>query len=567
VSASVDPSADPTVPLPRENIAGHVQRLQWFRKHLRPSDHTLELGCGTGYMITLPMRTWGYDVVGIDLDDASVQMGRGLLARNGLDPDALQTADLRDLDETYDAIIASEVLEHLTEDDLRSVLAAIHERLRPGGMLLVTVPNGYGWFELEAALWFRTGVDRFYRRRRVNRVVSGVHHVLTRGYVDAAFPSTVANSPHRQRFTYRSIRRLLASSGFDIEDTRGSVLIAGPFSQLLFTGFGPSMRINATLGRRLPPMAAGFYVAARASRRDPVVWPGRSPAAERALVCLFRRFPPHETIFKPSDARAAEEYHDEKRFPFYRFFARGPELFSDKDVLDLGSGFGGRPVAYLEHGAARVTGIEIANEPVERAREFAAHMRAADATFAVGTGEEIPSDDDSFDLITMNDVMEHVVSPERVLAECWRVLRPGGRLALVFPPYFDVTAGSHLSGYATSVPGLNALFSTSTLKRAATVVLEEREAPHWRNFLRDVPSDELWNMNGLTVREFKRLVERSPFQIERRSYIGHLDHRLSDRRGLALALRMPAFLLAELPAQLPLVQELCCARICCLLRK
>jgi 2-polyprenyl-3-methyl-5-hydroxy-6-metoxy-1,4-benzoquinol methylase len=262
VSASADPSAGPTVPLPRENIAGHVQRLQWFCEHLRPSDHTLELGCGTGYMITLPMRTWGYDVVGIDLDDASVQMGRGLLASNGLDPDALQTADLRDLDETYDAIIASEVLEHLTEDDLRSVLAAIHERLRPGGLLLVTVPNGYGWFELEAALWFRTGVDRFWHRRRVNRVVSGAHYVLTRGYIDAAFPSTVADSPHRQRFTYRSIRRLLASAGFSIEDTRGSVLIAGPFSQLLFTGIAPAMRINAALGCRMPWVAAGFYVAA-----------------------------------------------------------------------------------------------------------------------------------------------------------------------------------------------------------------------------------------------------------------------------------------------------------------
>jgi SAM-dependent methyltransferase len=265
VNAPDDLSAGSTVPLPRENIAGHVQRLKWFCEHLRRSDHTLELGCGTGYMITLPMCTWRYDVVGIDLDDGSVQMGRDLLARNGFDPDALQTADLRDLDETYDAIVASEVLEHMTDEDLRSVLAAIHERLRPGGLLLVTVPNGYGWFELEAALWFRTGVDRFYRRRRVNRIVSGVHHVLTRGYVDAVFPSTVADSPHRQRFTYRSIRRLLASSGFEIEDTRGSVLIAGPFSQLLFTGVGPAMRINAALGRRLPWIAAGFYVAARRS--------------------------------------------------------------------------------------------------------------------------------------------------------------------------------------------------------------------------------------------------------------------------------------------------------------
>jgi 2-polyprenyl-3-methyl-5-hydroxy-6-metoxy-1,4-benzoquinol methylase len=263
MSALADRSAGPAVPLPRENIAGHLQRLKWFCEHLHRADHALELGCGTGYMITLPMRTWGYDLVGIDLDDRSVQLGRSLLARNGLDPAILQTADLRDLTETYDAIIASEVLEHLTDDDLQQVLEAIRARLRPGGLLLVTVPNGYGWFELEAALWFRTGVDRFWHRKRVNRVVSGAHYVLTRGYIDAAFPSTVADSPHRQRFTYRSIRRLLASAGFSIEDTRGSVLIAGPFSQLLFTGIAPAMRVNAALGRRMPWVAAGFYVAAR----------------------------------------------------------------------------------------------------------------------------------------------------------------------------------------------------------------------------------------------------------------------------------------------------------------
>ena len=199
-----------------------------------------------------------------------------------MDPNALRRADLRDLEETYDAIIASEVLEHLTDDDLQSVLAAIRERLRPGGRLLVTVPNGYGWFELEAALWFRTGVDRFYHRRRVNRIVSGVHHLLTRGYVDAVFPSTVADSPHRQRFTHRSIRRLLTDAGFGIEDIRGSVLIAGPFSQLLFTGIDPAMRINAALGRRLPwwlpasmsPPAACDAAHAAVLRRRPV---GRQP--------------------------------------------------------------------------------------------------------------------------------------------------------------------------------------------------------------------------------------------------------------------------------------------------
>jgi 2-polyprenyl-3-methyl-5-hydroxy-6-metoxy-1,4-benzoquinol methylase len=263
MTAIADSMAGAAVPLPRESIAGHMERLRWMRGHLSRSERVLELGCGTGYMITLPMRTWGYDVVGIDLHEQSIQLGRALLSHNGLPPLALRTADLRDLEETYDAIIASEVLEHLCDQDLGAVLLAVRARLRRDGLLLVTVPNGYGWFELEAALWFRTGVDGLFHRRRVNRLVSAAHHVLSGGYVDAAWPSTIADSPHRQRFSYRSIQRQLTAAGFAIEDARGSVLVAGPFSHLLFTGIEPVMALNAAVGRRMPWLAAGFYVAAR----------------------------------------------------------------------------------------------------------------------------------------------------------------------------------------------------------------------------------------------------------------------------------------------------------------
>jgi SAM-dependent methyltransferase len=233
---------------------------------LTPSDRALELGCGTGYMITLPLRTWGYDVVGIDLDEPSIRYGRDLLRRNGLNPGALRVAELDQLDESFDVVLASEVLEHLTDHELESTLSTIRARLRPGGRLLVTVPNGYGWFELEAALWFRTGFDRLFNRRWPNRLICRIQSLLARGYIDAEHPSTLADSPHRQRFTYRSIQRHLREAGFEVVAARGSVLIAGPFSHVALTGFGIVRRINAALGRRLSPIAAGFYVSARLPR-------------------------------------------------------------------------------------------------------------------------------------------------------------------------------------------------------------------------------------------------------------------------------------------------------------
>lgn len=259
----------PPVALPRDNIIGHGQRLEWLRSQLSSSDHALELGCGTGYMITLPLRTWGYDVVGIDLDEPSIRYGRNLLRRNDLDADALRVGDLGGLDESFDVVLASEVLEHLTDTELEGTLSTIQARLRPGGRLLVTVPNGYGWFEFEAKLWFGTGIDRLFNRRWPNRIICRMQSLLARGYVDAEHPSTLANSPHQQRFTYRSIQRRLREAGFEVVTARGSVLIAGPFSHLILTGFGIARRINAALGMHLSPIAAGFYVSARVPHRTP----------------------------------------------------------------------------------------------------------------------------------------------------------------------------------------------------------------------------------------------------------------------------------------------------------
>ena len=51
----------------------------------------------------------------------------------------------------------SEVLEHLHDDELDALLGEVRSRLAPGGRLLVTVPNGYGWFEMEHFFWWRLG--------------------------------------------------------------------------------------------------------------------------------------------------------------------------------------------------------------------------------------------------------------------------------------------------------------------------------------------------------------------------------------------------------------------------
>lgn len=285
---------------------------------------------------------------------------------------------------------------------------------------------------------------------------------------------------------------------------------------------------------------------------------------ESMLLWLFRRFPARDTIFLAADDRAASEYEAEVGFGFHRYVGLGPDLYRDKDILDLGSGYGGRTVRFTELGARRVTGVEIRDEMVRASARFAAE-RGSTAAFKVGTGEAIPLPSDAVDLVVMNDVMEHVVDPPAVLAEAARVLRPGGALIVVFPPYYDMTGGSHLHGYATRVPGLNLLFPTRVLRRAVRRELASRDVP-FDEYFRDVPTDKLFNLNGLTVRGFRRAVRCSAFGAERLWCLGHRDRRVSDRPPARLTPRSLAFAAFELPAQLPVVQEICCARICAVLR-
>ena len=286
--------------------------------------------------------------------------------------------------------------------------------------------------------------------------------------------------------------------------------------------------------------------------------------SDRLLLPLFRRFPPGETIFIQPDGRAEAEYASETEWPFYWWFGR-PDLFLGKTVLDLGCGYGGRPVRFLGHGSEAVVGVEISDRIVQEAGAFAGRSGVEDrVTFRVGTGEQIPAADSEFDLITMFDVMEHVVAPRDVLAECFRVLRPGGKLAVVFPPYYALRGGPHLHGYVTWLPGLNLIFTTRALRSAAAKRLAE-QGIDYEPYFREVPSDRLWNMNGLTARHFRRLVARTGFQWEIRRHTSHFEFRR--RKGTMPTVIAPVYWSFRILANVPALRELFCERVVALLRR
>jgi 2-polyprenyl-3-methyl-5-hydroxy-6-metoxy-1,4-benzoquinol methylase len=253
----------PAVPmLWRENIYGHGERVKWIKGYIAPRAKALEFGCGTGCMITLPLLSQGVDIYGIDRSKQSIAYGRDIFSRYGFDPTRLLDDDLASIYQQFDVIVASEVLEHVSDDELPRVLALLRERLKDEGKLLVTVPNGYGLFEFDSLLYFKLGLGRLAERMRITRVLERLKtKIQGQEYVDCPHASTLDTSPHLQRFTYSSIQGLLEKNGFNILELRGSTLASGPFCHLLFSGYKRIMELNSRLGARLPAVAADFCVA------------------------------------------------------------------------------------------------------------------------------------------------------------------------------------------------------------------------------------------------------------------------------------------------------------------
>ena len=149
---------------------------------------------------------------------------------------------------------------------------------------------------------------------------------------------------------------------------------------------------------------------------------------------------PTEPADKPVERFDPESFQGElveaEHLARYRWAAGAA---AGREVLDAGCGEGyGCRLLMDVGGAARCVGIDIDEGTIEAARS--AYGDREGLEFEAGDVTALPFPDDSFDVVTCFETIEHVAAQREAVAELARVLRPGGVLLIsspnkgVYPP-------------------------------------------------------------------------------------------------------------------------------------
>jgi ubiquinone/menaquinone biosynthesis C-methylase UbiE len=116
--------------------------------------------------------------------------------------------------------------------------------------------------------------------------------------------------------------------------------------------------------------------------------------------------------------------------PFYRAMAAELDLKPDDELLDVGCGSAGMLVEHASQ-LPFVAGLDASEIQLGRARErLADRIAAGTAEIVLGDAAALPWEDGRFSVVTSINAMKFFPDPAGALREMYRVLRPGGRLAI-----------------------------------------------------------------------------------------------------------------------------------------
>lgn len=236
------------------NHAEEFKRLDFIVDEVRknaPADaKILDIGCGNGNL-AMVLGSLGYNVKGIDVDETSVQTAQ---QKNTFTNVSFEVADANrfTISDEYDVIVCTEVLEHLETPS--ELVNSSYRILKPGGTMIVTVPNGYGPRET-----VMTKPMQWMIRKGHEKTLLKIKRSL--GYKHSTMQSSNPDLTHIQFYTRKSLYKMMQTAGFKPMGFGKSDFLdlVFPFS-FVANRIKVLQKIDCAVADMLPPgFTNGFY--------------------------------------------------------------------------------------------------------------------------------------------------------------------------------------------------------------------------------------------------------------------------------------------------------------------
>lgn len=203
------------------------RRARWLLTNLdlRPGEKVLDVGCGDGYYLHL-LANLGINlkITGVDNNQEALASARRNIKRKKVKLIEGDTLKLPFRGNTFDKIIASEVLEHLPNDQVG--INELHRVLKKGGKIVISVPHKNYPFLWDPINWI---LERFLNYHIKNGFWAGIWNQHERLYSEVA------------------LKFLLKKEGFKDIKTEILTSICLPFNHYLINIFARILADNRSL--------------------------------------------------------------------------------------------------------------------------------------------------------------------------------------------------------------------------------------------------------------------------------------------------------------------------------